>query len=341
MNVIISNKKAEMLSQLTIEVIKSEQGVFSVDEIIAKYQNFFYQRMILDITALKDYTDIKTLQKLSISLDMDKLILLLDDTEATSAPTFLSQLISIGIYNFTKNVEGIMYLYNNPNTYRDVAQYHHINEPQAAPVMAAMPVGNGEGMVASRGVRIIGFKSVTPGCGATSLIYMMKNQLAQHYKVVAIEVDKSDFTYYRDSELVSTTNDALTTVVSKYNNLDAILIDMNNSATANTVVHDIIYLMEPSTIKLNRLMTLNPDTLENLKNKKVVLNKSMLSQKDIMDFEYESKLKVFFNLPPLDERERNNAVLNQFLAKLGFVAQDDGSSASGEKKNKLFGLFNI
>ena len=37
----------------------------------------FFQRMILDITALKDYRDIKTLQKLSISLDMDKVILLL------------------------------------------------------------------------------------------------------------------------------------------------------------------------------------------------------------------------------------------------------------------------
>lgn len=339
MNVIISNKNTEMLQQLNIEVIKSEQGVFSVDELVSKYQNFFYQRMILDITALKDYTDIKTIQKLSISLDMDKLILLLDDSETTSSPEFLSQLISIGIYNFTKNAEGIMYLYNNPNTYRDVAQYHHIDAPQ--PTMAPLPIMNGGGSAeVSRGVRIIGFKSVTAGSGATSLIYMMKNQLSRNYKVVAIEVDKSDFVYYRDNELVSTTNDALSTVVTKYTSYDAVLIDMNNSASANNIVHDIIYLIEPSTIKLNRLMTLTPDVLENLKNKKVVLNKSMLTSKDVLDFEYESKLKIFFNLPPLDERERNNEVLNQFLAKLGFTSQYSGGDA-GDKKNKLFGLFNI
>ena len=101
MNVIIANKKVEALQNLGIDIIKSEQGVFTVDDLVHKYQNFFYQRMILDVSALKNYKDIKTLQKLSISLDMDKLIVLLDDTdEESSSPEFLSQLISIGIYFF-------------------------------------------------------------------------------------------------------------------------------------------------------------------------------------------------------------------------------------------------
>ena len=63
MNVIIANKRVEMLQNLGIDIIKSEQGVFTVEELITKYQNFFYQRMILDITALKNGNDIKTLQK--------------------------------------------------------------------------------------------------------------------------------------------------------------------------------------------------------------------------------------------------------------------------------------
>ena len=61
--------------------------------------------MILDVTALKNYRDIKTLQKLSISLDMDKVILLLDDSVDEGNGDFLSKLISMGIYNFTKNQE--------------------------------------------------------------------------------------------------------------------------------------------------------------------------------------------------------------------------------------------
>ena len=61
-----------MLENLGIDVIKSLNGEFEVDEIISTFQNFFYQRMILDITAIKNYQDIRNLQKLSISLDMDK-----------------------------------------------------------------------------------------------------------------------------------------------------------------------------------------------------------------------------------------------------------------------------
>lgn len=72
MNVIIANKYQSMLDSLNIDVIKRLNGQFDVDDIINQFQNFFFQRMILDITALKNYKDIKTLQKLSISLDMDK-----------------------------------------------------------------------------------------------------------------------------------------------------------------------------------------------------------------------------------------------------------------------------
>ena len=85
MNVIVSNKYQAMLQNLDIDVIKSLNGEFEVEELVANFKNFFFQRMILDITALKNYKDIRTLQKLSVSLDMDKVILLLDDsTEGTS-----------------------------------------------------------------------------------------------------------------------------------------------------------------------------------------------------------------------------------------------------------------
>ena len=78
MNVIISNKYQSVLETLDIDVIKTLNGEFEVDDIISQFQNFFFQRMILDITALKGYKDVKTLQKLSISLDMDILLHLLD-----------------------------------------------------------------------------------------------------------------------------------------------------------------------------------------------------------------------------------------------------------------------
>ena len=48
MNVIIVNQKKDMLSNLNIDIIKSIEGQYSVEEIIEMFKNFYYQRMILD-----------------------------------------------------------------------------------------------------------------------------------------------------------------------------------------------------------------------------------------------------------------------------------------------------
>lgn len=330
MNVIVSNKYQSMLEGIGIDVIKNKNGEFEVEDIINEFQNFFFQRMILDITALKNYRDIKTLQKLSINLDMDKIILLLDDTADSTSTDYLSKLISMGIYNFTKNVEGIMYLYNNPNSYRDVAHIQQLDFNGGQDVI----VEKYESTVS--GTRIIGIKNVTKQSGATTLTYMLRNQLLQHYSAVAIEVNKTDFKYFNDRKLISTTSAEIGNVVARYTDKDVILIDINDSVQAEQICNDVIYLVEPSIIKLNKLMLLNRNAFKNLKDKKVILNQSILSSKDVLDFEYEAGVKVFYNMPPLDEREKSIHSINAFLCRLGFIKQENGEQ---EKKNKLLGLF--
>ena len=326
MNVIIANSQKDKLNSLNIEVIKRLDGEFDVNEIISSFQNIFYNKMILDITALKDYKDINTLQKLSISLDMDKLILLLLDGSEVTQPLYLSKLISIGIYNFTTNVEGINYLYNNPNTYRDVAQYHHLVEPEVetktivktVEVPVAGPTQYVTVAPTQVGPKILGVKSITQGAGATTLIYMMKKIIEKNYSVVCIEVDKTDFSYFKESNMISTTSSNLGSVIRQNNDKNIIIIDINESAPAETFCSNVIYLIEPSTIKLNKLMTLRPTVLKNLKNKNVVLIKSPLTKKDIKDFSYESGLNVFFSLPLLDERVQNDSVV-ELLQKLNIM----------------------
>ena len=331
MNVIISNKNQLLLENLGIDIIKEMNGEFEVDEIIATFQNFFYQRMILDITAIKNYTDIVNLQKLSISLPMEKLILLLDGTDATSNPTFLSNLVSMGVYNFTKNVEGIQYLYNTPNTYRDVAQFHRLdatfgnaqmqtNNPQAQ-YIAPAPTVEVAPQPEFYGTRIIGIKNVTKQSGASSLVYMMKKELSKNYSVVAVEVDKTDFTYFKEKDMISTITSEVGMIVNKHKDKNVILIDINNSIVAEGFCHEVLYLIEPSIIKLEKLMVLNAASLQGLKDKKIILNQSLLTQSDIANFEYEAKIKVFYNLIPLNEREKQLPELNKLLIKLGFAKQ--------------------
>jgi hypothetical protein len=330
MNVIIANKNSGIISGVTVDIIKKLEGEYDVEELISTFKNFYFQRMILDITALKHYKDIKTLQKLSISLDMDKVILLLDNTPESIASDYLSKLISMGIYNFTQNSEGIMYLYNNPNTYRDVAHLHQLDN--------AMAQETTQQFVNLTGPRIIGFKNINRNAGATTLIYMIKKELEKTLNVVALEMDKRDFTYFNDKDMYSVSSSEFTNAIAKYSNNNVILVDINESMFAENGCTEVYYLLEPSTIKLNRLMMNEPKKIFSLRDKKIILNQSMLSSKDVLDFEYEAKLKVFYNMPPLDERQKDIYALKTFLNKLGFKNDRDQDT---KKKSGLLGLFNF
>lgn len=329
MNVIVSNKKKEMLESLNIDIIKSVNGIFEVDELINMFKNFYYQRMILDITAIKNYTDVRTLQKLSISLDMEKIILVLDDTEESSSPQYLSKLISMGIYNFTKNSEGVLYLYNNPNSYRDVAQYHQLEEQTNEIIYQNI----GE----SNYCKIIGIKNLTEATGATTFVYLMVKQLSKNYKVFGVEVDNNEFNYFGNKNLlVSLSSKELSRFIEQHNDCDAIIIDIDKSPTAISVCQEIIYLVEPSMIKLNKLMNFNRKAFSEVEGKKIILNQSLLTSKDALELAYEAKTKFFFNMPPLNERDAQIPIMDTFLTKLGFLKQQNNIS---DKKKKILGLF--
>lgn len=351
MNVIIANKYSQMLSNLRIDIIKNVQGEYSVDEIVSNFQNFFFNKMILDITAVKDYQNIATIQKLSFGLDMSKVILLLDDSPVVNSPSYISELVSMGIYNFTRNIDAIAYLVNNPNSYKDVAQYHILGGNGAA--VASDPNAKGQnislapGQVNSNfinesvnkmfmGTRVIAVKSLTDGAGATTLTYMMKKAFEGKYRALAVEVDKNDFMYFNDSDLRSVTSGELESITKNPNSdYDVILVDINDSDKI-TDIKEVIHLIEPTTIKLNKMIRMDRLVLDKMKDYQIVLNKSMLSDKDIEEFEYESRCKTFDNLPYLDEKMEDNQAVKKLLYKMGF----DRLIPEGIEKKpvKLFGI---
>ena len=324
MNVIVANEAKSLLSGLDIDVIKSVDGVHTADEIVEMFKNFFYARMILDITAIEDYQDITNIQKISIGLDADKIILLLPNTEMSTSSSYLSKIISMGIYNFTTTLDGVKYFLEHPNTYKDVAHIQQLNDLSST--INDKVIG---------GSRIIGIKNITDHAGSTTLIYMLKKELEQTYgmSVVAIEVNRHDFLYFNTHNMISVNDENLMAEIVKHKDATIILIDLNDSDN-DGVCGDVLYLIEPSSIKLNKLMSRNRRIFEELKGKKIVLNKSLLSNSDIMDFEYEGKTKVFYNIPPLNDRIRN-PVLSDFLSKIGLINKTKEKDDGG----KIFGLF--
>lgn len=316
MNVIVSNLNGDRFANLDVDIIKSITGEFTVDEIVQSFSNFFFNRMFLDITSIKDYTNVNNLKLLSVGLDVSKIILLLSDDPIVNSESYISQLISMGIYNFAHNENEVKYLYDNPNSYKDVAHLQKIDEISLPKVE-----------IDFSSVRIIGVKNFTAHAGATSLIYMMKKQLSKDYYTIAIEINKRDFMFYHDKDMVSCKSTELNGYLSKYQSANIILIDLNDidQSIAHSVCNDVIYLMESSTLMINKAVMLDRDCFSKLSDNKVVLNCSLLNEKDIRQLQFESNINFFAVLPPMNDRLDNSKILFPLLANLGLYQRVEGN----------------
>lgn len=341
MNVLVVNQQEDILTPLNIEIIKTLRGTFTADEIISTFTNFFFARMIIDVTALKDGGDVVTFQKLSIGLPIDKVILLIPPSSPVANSFFLSKLISMGYYNFTTNGDGVLYLLNTPNTYKEVAHLHKPEVPvqsdqpgmgMGGPQMGGQPnfgpmnnvpmnngqLNNVQAGPSYNGIRVLGVKDVTDGAGASSLIYMMKKELEQTFgmSVLAIEVDKREFAFFREDNMISVEKQSLATELIKTRNFNFVLVDLNDYE--EPICDDVIYLLEPSVIKLNKLMLKDRTVFTRLKDRKIVINKSTLSPADVSEFSSEAGVKIFYVLPSINDRERSREICSLLMA-LGMV----------------------
>ena len=333
MNVKVVNKYESLLNNVDVDIIKSVSGVFTPEDLISQFNNFFYNKMILDITAIENYENISTIQELSVNMDMSKVVILLDDSEVVNNPKYLSALVSMGIYNFTRNIDAIKFLIENPNSYKDVAQYQQLNM-----MMDDSSTENNrtskkdkkdkDNETSNKTIRIIGVKNITEHAGSTTLTYLLKKQLESKYDVVAVEVDNNDFVYLNDRTLKNTNHFELQKFISNNYNKDVILIDLKDYCS------DVLYLIEPGLIKLNKLIRKDPQIFEKLRGKKIILNRSVLDNTDVEDFENESNSTVYYNIPYLDDKLDNHVELEYLLQKLGFFNGNES-----DKNNKLFNIF--
>ncbi len=330
MNVIVSNKYQNLLGSLDIDVIKTLNGEFNVNELVLQFSNFFYNKMILDITAIKNYDDIKSIQELSMNIDMTNVILLLNDSEKVNSPMYLSQLVSMGIYNFTKKADTVIFLLENPNTYKDVAKYQQLDG--TSPLIGfndKVEKQETEGFI---GQRIIGIKNITSHAGATTLAYLMTKNIEKTYKVKTFEVNNNDFMYFSDKNLESITSDNLNNSITMNSDKEVIILDLNESN--EDICTDVLYLIEPGLIKLNKLINKDSKIFTKLNGKKIMLNKSVLSLKDVEDFEKESNSKIFYNLPYVDDKLDKDEIIINLLINLGFTRVSETSSNNG-----IFSIF--
>lgn len=309
MNIVIANQYNMLLKDIGIPT-QEYRGLYDVNELGNSLQNIEYQRIIIDVTAIKGYQQVSTIKQLTNYIRSNSMILFLDDNCIND--DYLNGLVSIGVYNFAKDIEGIKYLINNQNNYNDVAGFQKkqsINEYSSDKLPSSTK---------QRHSKVIGFVNVTRHAGATTLVYTLVKALKKKYNVIGIEVDSTDFSFFRNNLLISTIGNKIRYLVNKYDDQDVILIDTNGSTKAIEICDEMIYLVEPTTIKINKMILAKPSVFQELFDKKVVLNKSPLDKWEIAEFENEARIKTFYNLPIINERSKNDNNIVSFLKKLGF-----------------------
>lgn len=348
MNVIVSNKQKNILDNANIDVYKELNGLFKVEDLINYFKNYFFTKMIVDATSVIEFANPSILKKLSEGIGSEKLIILLPE-KPEPPRKFLEMLVKLGIYNFSSNINDVVKFLQNPNTYDDVKGYlneevvdenfyvnneknfNNINLDENLNDHSDLSLdddyedqdfsyNNANSFVnnylsSNSEKYILGIKNVTSHAGTTTLIYMLKNTLEHQLnkKVLTVEINTNDFVYFRSNNMINVTEDNLENTI-KNNDCDIVLLDLNN-VNNDSLCNDIIYLVEPSIISVNRLISENRMAFVTLKNKKVVLNKSLISNDDVNKFSQESGVSFYYVIPPLNDRV-GNSIIEDLINKL-------------------------
>ena len=424
MNVIVSNRQKDIIDNANIDAIKDLNGLFSVNDLINKFKNYFFSRMILDATSVVDFASREVLSTLANEIGAEKLIILLPRTPEPPLE-FKKLLIELKIYNFTNDIGEAVKFIEKPNTYEDALKSiddsyssdvyvdnsikegegdsnennnnnmnvdmmnNNSNQASLGDILNSLNLNNSsmdqeyydksnsvpennnipfdnsstvsfdnskleveektdneeyeaspidynntmnDGMnndtnnanniflindnfdsmtneVQEKPKKIvIGIKGVTTHAGCTSLVYMLHRMVAISLKkdVLSIEVNKNDFRLFRNSKMISVKEENLSDVINNSSE-SIIFVDLNDSSKYE-LCSQVLYLVEPSTIKLNELMATNREIFKELRDKCVLLNKSLLSPNDIRTLESEAGMHFFYNIVPLNDRIMNDTI---------------------------------
>ena len=327
MYVIVVNENKAILDQLDVDVIKKIEGQFEVSELLSKFVNLYFDKLIIDVTSIQNYTSNEVMERFAHEVDASRVILLLNDTPVVNSNDYLANLVKNGIYNFSRNLEGIKFLYNTPNTLSNVE--YILNQPKNSVSYSSGTSNtatylndekNTSVNLSTAGKKIIGLSNLTMHAGASTLTNMMVRQLnAAGIPSIGIEMNRQDLIYYRSDKLFSCMSRIeLEKVMRENSDAAGIIIDLNDFPEADKYCNSIVYLVEPSFIRLTKCIRRNKNVFVERKNDKVVLNMSFVSDDEVYDFEIETGVKVFDNLPPLNDRDTNSGEVNELLKKLGF-----------------------
>ena len=341
MYIIIKNENSRIINNLTVNVSKTLVGDFTREDLDRELNLINYDKAIVDITSIRNYYDDNYLYKfLEFFRSPSDVILLLNDGFVANSKHFLSKLISNGYYNFATTDSAVNRLLERNNTIDDVKEYMDGNDFLKTDSIVS---GIDKNKKFETDKLIIGIENGFPHSGATTLMYMLVKEIGKSKKVKGIEMINNDSLFFRDDRIISCESRIqFETIVKTLNDIDVYIVDLNGS-DVREICNKVIYLIEPGTTKINKVVKGDREIYEMLKNSNVVLNRSNIKDEEMKTFEYETKFKVVGNVPNLNERLDSNDSLTKLVdylldnkEKYEKLSMDDGNI---NKKVGLVGFF--
>lgn len=341
MYIIIKNENSRIINNLTVNVSKTLVGDFTRDDLDRELNLVNYDKAIVDITSIRNYYDDNYLYNfLEFFRSPGDVILLLNDGFVANSKHFLSKLISKGYYNFATTDSAVNRLLERNNTVDDVKQYMEGYDFLKTDSIVS---GIDKNKKFETDKLIIGIENGVPHSGATTLMYMLVKEIGKSKRVKGIEMKGNDSLFFRDDRVITCESRIqFETIVKTLNDIDIYIVDLNGS-DVKEICNKVIYLIEPGTTKINKVVKGDRETYERLKNSDVVLNRSNIKDEEIKSLEYETKFKIVGNIPNLNERLDSNMSLDKLVdylldnkAKYEELVKDDGTI---NKKVGLVGFF--
>ena len=341
MYIIIKNENSRIINNLTVNVSKTLVGDFTREDLDRELNLINYDKAIVDITSIRNYYDDNYLYKfLEFFRSPCDVILLLNDGFVANSKHFLSKLISKGYYNFATTDSAVNRLLERNNTIDEVKEYMDGNDFLKTNSIVS---GIDKNKKFETDKLIIGIENGFPHSGATTLMYMLVKEIGKSKKVKGIEMINNDSLFFRDDRIISCESRIqFETLVKTLNDIDVFIVDLNGS-DVKEICNKVIYLIEPGTTKINKVVKGDREIYEMLKNSNVVLNRSNIKDDEMKTFEYETKFKVVGNVPNLNERLDSIDSLTKLVdylldnkEKYEKLSKDDGNI---NKKVGLVGFF--
>lgn len=310
MFIVIKNENSNIINNLSVNVIKTLVGEFTRKDLDNELYMVNYDRVIVDITSIKNYYDDNYLYGfLQYFNDPSKIIILLNDSFVANSKLFLSNLIKHGYYNFATSDSSLNRLIERENTFDDVKEL-----AEGYDFLKSDSIVSGRD---SKGFEtdkvVIGIDNGIPHSGATTLMYMLVKEFSRKYNVKGVEMNGEDSLLFNDERVISCESRAqLETIIMSLKDVDIFIIDLNGS-DVKEICNKVIYLVETGTIKVNKLMKGDKSNYERLVGADIVFNRTNLSSSEVKTFEYETGLNVVGSVPNLNERLDSNDGLRDLV----------------------------